>query len=76
MSRNIVPVVLTIGFGVFTSYYTFQPVLQQLAAEKTPGQSSAAPGQAAARRGVSVSSEEGKNTPAPGSKPEQSQSRD
>ncbi|KAJ5190894.1 uncharacterized protein N7498_009879 [Penicillium cinerascens] len=36
MSRNFFPVVMAIGVGVFTGYYTFQPTFQQLAAEKAP----------------------------------------
>ncbi|KAJ5688748.1 hypothetical protein N7462_003140 [Penicillium macrosclerotiorum] len=41
MSRNFLPVVLAIGVGVFTGYYTFQPTFQQLAAERTQGPSGA-----------------------------------
>ncbi|OQD72461.1 hypothetical protein PENDEC_c021G05948 [Penicillium decumbens] len=36
MSRNLFPVVMAIGVGVFTGYYTFQPTFQQLAAERAP----------------------------------------
>ncbi|KAF7718253.1 Uncharacterized protein PECH_002068 [Penicillium ucsense] len=35
MSRNFFPVVMAIGVGVFTGYYTFQPTLQQMSVEKT-----------------------------------------
>ncbi|GLI76303.1 hypothetical protein PoHVEF18_004574 [Penicillium ochrochloron] len=34
MSRNFFPVVMAIGVGVFTGYYTFQPTFQQMAIEK------------------------------------------
>ncbi|KAF3388867.1 hypothetical protein F1880_003883, partial [Penicillium rolfsii] len=34
MSRNFFPVVMAIGVGIFTGYYTFQPTFQQMAIEK------------------------------------------
>ncbi|KAJ5666041.1 uncharacterized protein N7477_008489 [Penicillium maclennaniae] len=43
MSRNFFPVIMAIGVGVFTGYYTFQPTFQQLAAEKSPGVQSSNP---------------------------------
>ncbi|KAJ5133590.1 uncharacterized protein N7443_004789 [Penicillium atrosanguineum] len=43
MSRNFFPVVMAIGVGVFTGYYTFQPTFQQLAAEKPPSVQSSNP---------------------------------
>ncbi|KAJ6010855.1 hypothetical protein N7451_002267 [Penicillium sp. IBT 35674x] len=41
MSRNFITAALTIGVGVFTGYYTFQPALQELAVQKAHGQVSA-----------------------------------
>ncbi|KAJ5792544.1 uncharacterized protein N7503_008522 [Penicillium pulvis] len=38
MSRNFITAALTIGVGVFTGYYTFQPALQELAVQKAHGQ--------------------------------------
>ncbi|KAL2825142.1 hypothetical protein BDW59DRAFT_161858 [Aspergillus cavernicola] len=34
MSRNFFPVVLAIGMGVATGYYSFQPALKELQNEK------------------------------------------
>ncbi|ODM16055.1 hypothetical protein SI65_08489 [Aspergillus cristatus] len=34
MGRNFIPVVLAIGMGVFTGYYTFQPALKDLQHDK------------------------------------------
>ncbi|KAI2794649.1 hypothetical protein POX_a01248 [Penicillium oxalicum] len=46
MSRNFFPVVMAIGVGVFTGYYTFQPTFQQMSVEKAqvPPQSQLAKG--------------------------------
>ncbi|KNG83720.1 hypothetical protein ANOM_007508 [Aspergillus nomiae NRRL 13137] len=34
MSRNWIPALVAIGVGVFSGYYTFQPLLKDLQAEK------------------------------------------
>ncbi|KAL2828829.1 hypothetical protein BJY01DRAFT_228227 [Aspergillus pseudoustus] len=37
MSRNFFPVALAVGMGIATSYYTFQPMLRDIQAEKKSG---------------------------------------
>ncbi|KAJ5290848.1 hypothetical protein N7478_000099 [Penicillium angulare] len=37
MSRNFITAAVTIGVGVFTGYYAFQPALQELAIQRAHG---------------------------------------
>ncbi|KAJ5093707.1 hypothetical protein N7456_009568 [Penicillium angulare] len=37
MSRNFITAAVTIGVGVFTGYYAFQPALQELAVQRAHG---------------------------------------
>ncbi|KAE8328189.1 hypothetical protein BDV39DRAFT_204305 [Aspergillus sergii] len=38
MSRNWIPALVAIGVGVFSGYYTFQPLLKDLQMEKAGSQ--------------------------------------
>ncbi|KAE8349357.1 hypothetical protein BDV28DRAFT_141416 [Aspergillus coremiiformis] len=43
MSRNWIPALVAIGVGVFSGYYTFQPVLKELQTEETSSRRSFQP---------------------------------
>ncbi|KAJ5089748.1 hypothetical protein N7532_008432 [Penicillium argentinense] len=70
MSRNLFPVVIAIGVGVFTGYYTFQPSFQQLAIDKAHGGKPSTPqfdtGSASPASGVSPKVHPQTSKPAPG----------
>ncbi|KAJ5646984.1 hypothetical protein N7490_003356 [Penicillium lividum] len=67
MSRNFFTAVVTIGVGVFTGYYTFQPALQEFAVQKAHGQQTgSSPDASATKQGTSISTND---TPTASPKP-------
>ncbi|KAE8165969.1 hypothetical protein BDV40DRAFT_257285 [Aspergillus tamarii] len=66
MSRNWIPALVAIGVGVFSGYYTFQPLLKDLQMEKTGSQRLQLGEQTVAPNGAqtpTAKTKEGSNSP-------------
>ncbi|KAE8376444.1 hypothetical protein BDV26DRAFT_294101 [Aspergillus bertholletiae] len=66
MSRNWIPALVAIGVGVFSGYYTFQPLLKDLQMEKAGPQRLQLGERTPAPNGAqppTASAKEGSNTP-------------